>query len=276
MGITPYLYVPLITWAVAQTIKFVLALVRGDVDLRYLYASGGMPSVHSAVVCSLATYALIEGGPTSPLFGLTAVFAAIVMYDSFGVRRSSGEQAKTLNKLIGELGETGSVRDATQYDHLREILGHKPVEVGVGAVLGVAMGVLFGIQKLQPGLNALYTATSPMQAKLLAGLGVVVIVSALLIRAFYKARNKQVKTKLQMVFYCNLLMGILIALAGVAGYEQVAYFSTQLAAIAVVVVWVVLFTILFVQLLMASSAHKAQASSGKSREAWLKKAGKKK
>lgn len=276
MGITPYLYVPLITWAVAQTIKFALALIRGDVDLRYLYASGGMPSVHSAVVCSLATYALLEGGPTSPLFGITAVFAAIVMYDSFGVRRSAGENAKTLNKLIGELGQRGTVKDAAQYGHLREILGHKPLEVIIGAVLGVVMGIIFGIQKVQVQFAPFYAGISTNQAKVLAGLGVIVLISGMLFRAFYKAHNKQTRTALNYVFYCNMLMGVLIALVGIAGYEQIAYFSTQFAAVLVVLVWLVLFVVLLVRLIKIGSDHKKTVATTKNRDTWLKKAGKKK
>jgi acid phosphatase family membrane protein YuiD len=108
-----------------------------------------MPSVHSAVVSSLATYALLQGGPTNPLFGVTAVFAAIVIYDSFGVRRSAGDNAKALNKLIAELAETGGVRDRAAYGHLREILGHKPLESLSCVILGIVMGVVFGMQNMQ-------------------------------------------------------------------------------------------------------------------------------
>lgn len=91
MAYNPYIIVPFATWAVAQISKFAIAAFRGRIDFRYLYASGGMPSVHSAVVCSLAMTALLVDGVGSHLFGFTAIFAAIVMYDSFGVRRSAGE-----------------------------------------------------------------------------------------------------------------------------------------------------------------------------------------
>ena len=98
-----YLYGPLILWFVAQLVKFSIHLARGRADVRYLFASGGMPSAHAAVVCSLATITLLDQGITSPLFGITAILAAIVMYDSFGVRRSSGDQARLLNRLVSDL-----------------------------------------------------------------------------------------------------------------------------------------------------------------------------
>ena len=133
---TAYLYVPLIAWALAQGIKMLIEIFKGEADLRYLYASGGMPSAHSAVVTALAGYTFYHQGIDSPLFGVTAVFAAIVMYDSFGVRRSAGEQARTLNKLIAEMSHNGNLRKPDDYSQLREILGHQPLEVIVGALLG--------------------------------------------------------------------------------------------------------------------------------------------
>ncbi|MBI2798362.1 divergent PAP2 family protein [Candidatus Saccharibacteria bacterium] len=276
MNITPYLYVPLITWVIAQTVKFCLALLRGDVNVRYLYASGGMPSVHSAVVSSLVTYALLQGGPNSPLFGVVAVFAAIVIYDSFGVRRSAGDNARAFNKLIDELAETGGVRDKTAYGHLREILGHKPLEVLVGVVLGVIMGIVFGVQNLQLRSAFFYAGVTSDQAKVLAGLGLVVIICAVLFRAFYKPKSKGVRTALNYVFYWNMIAGLAIALVGIAGYEQVAYFSSQMVATLVVAIWLVGFVIFLVRLIVVDRAHKKTVSQTQGRDTWLKKAGKKK
>src|SRR4051812_44369194 len=125
MVYNPYIVVPFATWAVAQVSKFTLAALRGRIDFRYLYASGGMPSVHSAVVCSLATTALLVDGANSHMFGFAAIFAAIVMYDSFGVRRSSGEQAAAINMLT-ETMDRNRVKLAQPGLHLREILGHQP------------------------------------------------------------------------------------------------------------------------------------------------------
>jgi hypothetical protein len=142
-----FIIVPFATWAVAQILKFAIHAFRGDVDFRYLYASGGMPSVHSAVVCSLATTALLVAGPGSQMFGFTAIFAAIVMYDSFGVRRSAGETAVAFNMLMESL-EQGRVRLERPGMRLREMLGHQPKEVLAGAVLGIVFGLLLNYQKL--------------------------------------------------------------------------------------------------------------------------------
>jgi len=145
--INSYILVPLATWAIAQIAKFTIATLKGQLDLRNLYASGGMPSVHAAVVCALATTAYLVDGPGSHLFGFTAVFAAIVMYDSLGVRRSSGEQSVALNMLIGSLGR-GKVKLDLPELRLKEVLGHKPREVAVGAVAGVVLGGLFNFDRI--------------------------------------------------------------------------------------------------------------------------------
>jgi acid phosphatase family membrane protein YuiD len=153
----PYIVVPFLTWAIAQFLKFSLAALRGDVNFKYLYGSGGMPSVHSAVVISLATTSLLVDGPHSSIFGLTVIFAGIVMYDSFGVRRSSGEQAIAINHILENLEQRGSLSQPQH--HLRELLGHKPLEVSVGAVLGLVLGLLFNIDRIG---KLLKTLSSPM------------------------------------------------------------------------------------------------------------------
>ena len=152
--VNPYVLIPLLVWASAQLLKFILAALEGDVDARYLFSSGGMPSVHSAAVCSLATVALINGGTDSPIFGVTLILAAIVMYDSFGVRRASGEQAATINRLIEDLS-ANNARMRHNYGKLRELLGHKPLEVVLGAVFGIIMAIVLSLDKLGVGNNYL-------------------------------------------------------------------------------------------------------------------------
>lgn len=148
MDFNPYLVVPFATWAVAQLIKFSIAALKGRLDFRYLYASGGMPSVHSAVVTSLAVTALLVDGPGSAIFGLSAVLAGIVMYDSLGVRRAAGEQGAALNVLLASLPES-RVRLSQPVAKLREVLGHHPAEVAVGFVLGAVLGVVFNLDRAQ-------------------------------------------------------------------------------------------------------------------------------
>lgn len=149
MDYNPYLVVPFATWAVAQLLKFSYAASRGRLDFRYLYASGGMPSVHSAVVTSLAVTAFLVDGPGSAIFGLAAVLAGIVMYDSLGVRRAAGEQAAALNVLMDSLTEN-RLRLAQPVTRLREVLGHHPTEVLVGFLLGLILGIVFNLDRAQP------------------------------------------------------------------------------------------------------------------------------
>lgn len=137
----PYIGVPLVAWAVAQFAKFIIKAASGDFNWRYLYASGGMPSVHSAAICALAVTALAYGGFTSPIFGVAAVFAATVIYDSFGVRRASGDQAIAINAILDSLRNR---RDLDQA-RLREVLGHRPSEVITGAGLGMVIAIAMTI-----------------------------------------------------------------------------------------------------------------------------------
>lgn len=97
-----------------------------------------MPSSHSAVVASLATLIGREEGVSTPLFAVAFFFALIVMYDACGVRRAAGKQAALLNKLIETPGLTG----VQVSERLVEVLGHTPVQVFVGALIGVVVGLI--------------------------------------------------------------------------------------------------------------------------------------
>lgn len=96
-----------------------------------------MPSSHSAFVCSLATTIGITEGVSSPLFAMAVALSAIVMYDAAGVRRAAGRQAKILNQIIESEGENINV-----HEKLIELLGHTPLEVYVGALVGIVMAFL--------------------------------------------------------------------------------------------------------------------------------------
>ena len=96
-----------------------------------------MPSSHSAFVCSLATTIGITEGVSSPLFAMAVALSAIVMYDAAGVRRAAGKQAKILNQIIENEGENIDV-----HEKLIELLGHTPLEVYVGAFVGIVMAFL--------------------------------------------------------------------------------------------------------------------------------------
>ncbi|HSH31349.1 MAG TPA: divergent PAP2 family protein [Candidatus Saccharimonadales bacterium] len=220
--------IPFATWLIAQTIKFSLAAYRGKIDFKYLYASGGMPSVHSAVVSALATTSFLLDGPNSQFFGLSALFAAIVMYDSFGVRRASGEQAAAINILIDSLPGD---RKGVPARRLREVLGHKPLEVTVGALLGAVLAALFNLPKLEAQLR--WLASLPVRLELIiytalfAGLvlGGVVTKVWLVWRypksASIRQFSKSLLAKTQVIGWLGLVVSF-------AQYERVSYLSWRL------------------------------------------------
>ena len=139
-----WIYSPLATaiigWFAAQLIKVILVLIEDKkLDFGRFIGSGGMPSSHSALVTALATAVCITEGYSSTMFAIAVVFALVVMYDAAGVRRAAGQQAKILNKIVEDWGK------ATYSDtekKLKELLGHTPKEVFVGALLGIAIGIL--------------------------------------------------------------------------------------------------------------------------------------
>ncbi len=127
------------SWFIAQMIKLFLHLfATKTLNLKLLTSSGGMPSSHSSIICTLCVCMGIEYGFNSSLFTFAVVMAMIVMYDAMNVRRATGEQAQALNKLIDtiNIGEKMQIK-------LKEVLGHKPTEVLMGAILGIVVGLLY-------------------------------------------------------------------------------------------------------------------------------------
>ena len=132
----PVLVAATLAWAIAQTLKFVIYSVHERrVSLRYLTTMGGMPSTHSATVAGLATAVGMREGLRATSFAVAFLFAVIVMYDAAGVRRAAMAQAKILNQIIDELFQGHPISET----RLRELLGHTPFEVMVGALLGVVI-----------------------------------------------------------------------------------------------------------------------------------------
>ena len=134
-----YLLAPLVAWAIAQAAKVILTSVRQrKLNLRVLAEIGGMPSSHAAIVMGLTTAVGKYQHVDSAAFAIALIFSFVVMYDAAGVRRAAGRQAAVLNRLVQDLVHMRGVQEA----ELRELLGHTPVEVLVGAVLGVAVALL--------------------------------------------------------------------------------------------------------------------------------------
>ena len=130
----------LLGWLIAQVIKVVLeGIVNRKLDLKRFVASGGMPSSHSAFVVACTTSVGKLYGVADPLFAVCVVFSAVVMYDAFNVRRSAGDTAKLVNQLLEHVERLTAENFA---DDLKIIMGHTPLQVLRGAILGVLVGVL--------------------------------------------------------------------------------------------------------------------------------------
>ncbi len=128
-------------WVIAQVAKFFITLIlnRDELSLGVLVSSGGMPSSHTATVCALTTAVVLEQGLGSTMFAICGVLSFIVMYDATGVRRSAGEQAQTLNQLITHLFDQKQIPIDTT---VKEILGHTPLQVIIGAILGICIPLI--------------------------------------------------------------------------------------------------------------------------------------
>jgi len=128
--------ITLYAWIIAQTLKVVIGVIRQrKFDFRWLIGTGGMPSSHAAGSACLATILGLEYGFYSAYFALAASFAIVVMFDAQGVRRSTGRQARILNKIMDDIYWQGR----TSEGRLREFIGHTPIEVFAGALLGIAV-----------------------------------------------------------------------------------------------------------------------------------------
>ncbi len=129
------LLVSVVAWAVAQAMKTIVVLIRRKrLDFSY-FVNGGMPSSHSATVSALAASVGIVEGFGSSEFGITAILAMVVMYDAASVRRWVGRQSRVLNRITRELSSNRPLANWEQ--DLREFVGHTPVEVIVGSLLGI-------------------------------------------------------------------------------------------------------------------------------------------
>lgn len=134
-----YIYVPFLLWFFIQTYKVINDLITTKkFNFKRILGAGGMPSSHSAVVTSLATLVGKYEGVNTPIFAITFVLAAVVMYDACGVRRAAGKQAALLNKII----ETPGLTSVQVSEKLVEVLGHTPVQVFVGALIGIIAGLI--------------------------------------------------------------------------------------------------------------------------------------
>ncbi len=133
------LFIAFVAWTVSQVLKVVFNIMKyGRFDLTRLIGSGGMPSSHTAVVIALAVSIGREIGWDSTVFAFSVVMAFVVMYDAAGVRRAAGKQAEVINQMIQDVYQGTHISQ----ERLKELIGHTPVEVLAGALLGVLVGSL--------------------------------------------------------------------------------------------------------------------------------------
>ncbi len=135
----PVLVAAVMGWFVAQMLKTIIHLiVTKQFVLERMVGSGGMPSSHAATVCALATAAGLEFGGGSFEFAVAVILAIIVMHDARGVRRETGIQARILNEMMETFRKMGN--KMTAEERLKEFVGHTPLQVLVGALLGILIG----------------------------------------------------------------------------------------------------------------------------------------
>ena len=134
-----FIYIPFGLWFFIQLFKvFYDLIVEKKFNFKRIMGAGGMPSSHAAVTSSLAVLTGKELGFDSPMFAIALILAFVVMYDAAGVRRAAGKQAKLLNKLV----ETPGLKTEEVQERLVEVLGHTPIQVIVGALIGIIAGII--------------------------------------------------------------------------------------------------------------------------------------
>ena len=134
------LIITLLAWFIAQTMKVALGVLRTRrFDFRWFIGTGGMPSSHAAGSSALAVTLGLDFGFDSPFFALGATFALVTMFDAQGVRRSTGKQASILNRILDDIYWKGKIKE----DQLKELIGHTPIEVIMGCVIGILLAIIF-------------------------------------------------------------------------------------------------------------------------------------
>lgn len=133
-----------IGWTVAQLLKTIIDFsLNKSFSPERLVGSGGMPSSHSSTVCALVTSSGLCYGISSFEFAVSFVLASVVMYDAIGVRRETGKQAKLLNLILKQ--DLLKLSNEEFQETLKEFVGHTPLQVFAGAVLGIALASLVGL-----------------------------------------------------------------------------------------------------------------------------------
>ena len=136
----------IVSWFGAQMCKVFTGMFKERKFnlITLFFSNGGMPSSHSAVVCGLATASIISYGLGSAYTAITLVIALVVMVDASGVRYETGKQAEIINKMIKEI--FSHEKNPEEFNtNLKELVGHTPFQVLVGALFGIVCSVVLAI-----------------------------------------------------------------------------------------------------------------------------------
>ena len=136
--ISPILIAGLVSWGIGQSIKVPIEYIRTHAwNWSLLFSAGGMPSTHSALMSSITLSIGLFDGFNNPLFALAFAVSMVVMYDATGIRRQAGMHAQKINVLINELFSGQPISE----DSLKEVLGHSPMQVLMGTLLGTSIAL---------------------------------------------------------------------------------------------------------------------------------------
>ncbi len=134
------LIITLVVWIIVQCIKVLIGVINERrFNFRWFIGTGGMPSSHAAGATALATTCGLQIGFDTVTFALACVFALVTMFDAQGVRRASGQQAEVLNKILDDIYWKGKI----ETNHLKELIGHTPIQVFIGAIIGGFLAIIF-------------------------------------------------------------------------------------------------------------------------------------
>ena len=134
----------LVAWAIAQAIKAILyTIVNREFKFERLVGSGGMPSSHAATVCALTTAVAMQFGLGSFEFAISFVLSSVVLHDARGVRQEAGKQAVTITVIVDHLLKEGKILELPNWE-LKELIGHTPLQVLIGSIMGIGIGLWLG------------------------------------------------------------------------------------------------------------------------------------
>lgn len=238
---SPYIVVPLVSWLIAQTTKLVLQASHGNFSWKYLYKSGNMPSSHTAIVVALLVVLAFLDGMESAEFGIAAVFSLIVIYDAFGVRRAVGEQGGVLAKLI-EISRTPKAeREAIK---IREVLGHTPLEVAAGGLIGLLASTVLMYKHWPADLQESFTSLGDTEEKVYyAVFALAVLAGIALYRIFVRGVHRRLPTaqRVKRSLRLSLIVPGILGLASVwLLSEGIRFFATKFW-ISALLIWMVVF-----------------------------------